>query len=96
MFEGSTTWAGPILLVSGAGIAATDVQRYGLGWLRTVGGWSVLAKLGLVAVGVAEPALWPPVLWTCLVIGVLISHAPGAIRHGDVPRRDKDHPPPQS
>ena len=69
-----------ILVFSGLGIVADDLYRYGLDWLRYLQGWCVLIKVGLLIVGTLHPPVLGTCLWTALVIGALISHAPGEIR----------------
>jgi len=73
-------WGG-LLLGSGLAMVLLDVRKLGWDWLRYVQGASVLLKLALVALGLAwSPALLPG-LWAALVVGSLVSHAPGSIRH---------------
>lgn len=72
-------WAA-LLLGSGALLIADDLWRFGLDWLRWVQAWVILGKLGVF--GVCALAGHPVVgLWAALVLGSLISHAPGALRH---------------
>ena len=73
-------WAG-IVLLSGGAIVISDLLKYGSGWFRYAQGWAVLVKLALVVVGLLWPPLLVPGLWACLVVGSVISHAPGTLRH---------------
>lgn len=68
------------LLLSGGLLVVEELYRYGLDWIRWAQAWVVLAKLGLFAV-VALMDTWQlPALWTALVLGAVISHAPGKVR----------------
>jgi hypothetical protein len=40
----------------------------------------ILAKLALLWVGLMVPALLPWALWTAVILGGIISHAPGVVR----------------
>lgn len=70
----------PAVLGSGALLVAEELYRYGLAWLRYRQAWAVGAKLGLIGLGGVWPehALATAVL--ALVIGSVISHAPGSFR----------------
>ena len=72
---------GPVLatMASGGAMVAEALMRYGTDWLRFVGSWVVLAKLGLLVFALGSGmALWPLLL--ALVLGSVISHAPGRVR----------------
>jgi len=69
-----------LLVFSGGGIVVDDFIRHGWDWLRFVHGWAVLIKFGLLGLGLAVPGLLIPCLWAALILGSLISHAPGKIR----------------
>ncbi len=71
------TW----LVLSGGGIIASDLEKYGLNWFRYLCGWAAIAKFSLLVVGLLVPGLMLPCLWACVIIGAVISHAPGSIRH---------------
>lgn len=73
-------WGG-VLMASGLVIVADDVVKHGRSYLRYAQSWAVLAKLVLLAIGLAWPVILVPCLVGALVVGSLISHAPGAIRH---------------
>jgi hypothetical protein len=77
--ENRVAWAG-LLLASGGGIALLDLERHGADLFRYLQGQAVLAKLALLALGILVPWMLMPALWACLVIGAVISHAPGSIR----------------
>jgi hypothetical protein len=75
--------AGPwadLLLASGVALVADDLYRFGWGWLRWTQSWVLLVKL--VAFG-ALYALDQPLagLWVALVLGSVVAHAPGNLRH---------------
>ncbi len=80
LYGGEAGWWPAGLILSGAGIAADDLYRYGADWFRYVQGMTVLVKLGLVTLGAALPGLLLPSLWLALILGSLVSHAPGRIR----------------
>ena len=80
VFGGVVPYAAPILLFSGCAIVMHDVHKHGWDNFRYVHGAAVLVKLGLVTLGVARPSLLVPSLWAALIVGSVISHAPGAIR----------------
>ncbi|MCB9765224.1 MAG: hypothetical protein H6739_35950 [Alphaproteobacteria bacterium] len=79
-FGAEAGWWPAGLVLTGAGIVGDDLYRYGADWLRFVQGQVVLLKLGLVTLGAAVPSLLLPCLWTALILGGVISHAPGRIR----------------
>ncbi len=70
-----------LLVYSGVAIVANDLFRYGADYLRYVQFWAIVAKMAVVLLAVAMPALLLPAMFTALVIGSIISHAPGALRH---------------
>jgi hypothetical protein len=66
-------------LLSGGAMVAEALVRYGTDWLRFVGSWVVLFKLALLVLALwSGMALWPLLL--ALLLGSVISHAPGRIR----------------
>ncbi len=69
-----------LTLVTGVALAALDVRKYGEDYFRYLQSWAVLAKLILLSAAVCFPVLLLPALWSALVIGSVISHAPGAVR----------------
>ena len=68
------------VLVTGVVLVATELVRHGWDWLRFLQGWTVIAKLALVGVGAAIPEALPACLWAALILGSIISHAPGKLR----------------
>ncbi len=76
------TWAPWVtaVLITGSLLVATEVLRHGLEYMRFLQGWTVVTKLALVGVGAAFPQALAPCLWTALILGSVISHAPGRIR----------------
>jgi hypothetical protein len=75
---GRWPWA---LLLSGLLIMADDLFKYGLAWLRWMNFWVLAFKVAFLAAGIFRPDLLKWALWTALILGSLISHAPGSIRH---------------
>ncbi len=68
------------LLLSGGLMVVEELYRYGLDWFRWAQAWVVLIKLGLFAVVLTLEAWQVPALWCALVLGAVISHAPGKVR----------------
>jgi len=80
-FDGN---AGPwtaILVFSGFFIMVDDTYKYGADYVRTLQSWVIFLKLGALALTLVWPGLLLAAMWFCLVLGGLISHAPGKIRH---------------
>ena len=69
-----------ILVMSGGGLMADEFLRYGTDILRWASFWSIAAKIALLLFGGLYPAWMPEVMVAAVVIGGIISHAPGAIR----------------
>lgn len=72
---------GPVLatMLSGGAMVVEALARYGADWLRFVGSWVVLCKLALLVFALwSGMPLWPLLL--ALVLGSVISHAPGRVR----------------
>jgi len=80
-FHGSPGAWPAVTIASGLVIVGDDLFKWGTLYLRMLQAWVIFAKLGLVALGVAVPALWLPSLWMVLVLGSVVSHAPGGLRH---------------
>lgn len=79
----SGSW--PIIAgLTGVALVADDVFRYGEDWIRYVQSWAILAKLALLWFGIVEPALLGPAIWGALIVGGVISHAPGKIRQAAI------------
>ena len=77
--EIGTTWLA-VLVVSGGAIVADDVYKYGDDWFRFAQSWAVLTKLILMAIALAFPQVAVGMLIAAVVVGSVISHAPGKIR----------------
>jgi len=73
-------WAG-FALLTGILIVCDDLFKWGLLYLRMIQAWVVAVKLALILVGLAHPSLLAPCLWAALVLGSVVSHAPGRLRH---------------
>lgn len=72
-------WA-PAAGLTGAALVADDLYRYGEHWFRYTQSWVILLKLALLWGAAARPEHLGPALWAALVLGGLISHAPGFVR----------------
>lgn len=72
-------WVAP-LGISGLLLIGDDLWRFGVDWLRFLQAWVVLGKLGIFLIFAAHDA---PVagLWIAFLLGSIISHAPGELRH---------------
>lgn len=68
------------LLLSGGLLVVEELYRYGRDWFRWLQAWVVLTKLGLFAIVLLMDTWQVPALWTALVLGAIISHAPGKVR----------------
>ena len=77
--EASALWAG-VLLLSGLLLVLDDFWRFGVAWLRYLQCWVVVSKLVFFAL-----FCWAgsPLTGLCVafLLGSLISHAPGELRH---------------
>jgi hypothetical protein len=87
MVLGATAFGGDagiwwtVLVVTGGGMIVFAVGKYGLDWFRYLCGVAAVAKFALLFIGLLFPAVMLPCLWGCLLIGGVISHAPGSLRH---------------
>lgn len=72
-------WA-ELLVASGLVLVGDDLLRFGADWLRWAQSWAIIGKLlvFMACYALGEPMIG---LWAALVIGSLISHAPGMLRH---------------
>jgi hypothetical protein len=70
-----------VLFASGLVLVGDDVVRYGSDVFRYLHFWAAVSKMSLLAVAVVQPqwTLW--CLIAAVVVGSVISHAPGAVRH---------------
>ena len=73
-------WPG-LAIASGLVIVGDDLFKWGTLYLRMLQAWVIIAKLGLLALGVAFPNLLLLSMWGVLVLGSVVSHAPGRLRH---------------
>ena len=84
MFLGALTFVGhpgawgEALLWSGAALIAEELYRYGFAWFRWLQAWVVMGKLCLFALAIVHGGT--AAAWAALVLGGLISHAPGRVR----------------
>lgn len=67
-------------LVTGSVLIADELYRYGLHWFRFVQSAVILTKLALLWLAAGLVDRWPEAVWAALILGGLISHAPGALR----------------
>lgn len=70
-----------VAAITGFVIVASDVFKYGLDYFRYMLSWAIALKLIIITVAHFWIPLRPFALGVSLVIGSLISHAPGKIRH---------------
>ncbi len=70
-----------VLILSGLGIALDDLYKWGTVYLGMVQSWVVGTKLTLLLVAASVPEALLPCLWTALVLGSVVSHSPGRLRH---------------
>ncbi|HJN74692.1 MAG TPA: hypothetical protein QGF58_12235 [Myxococcota bacterium] len=86
LLVGAATFGEPIddwlelALLTGGLLVLEELFRYGLHWFRWLQSWVVVGKLALLLCVLTLPAYQLPALWTALVLGAIISHAPGAVR----------------
>ena len=71
-------WAG-LLVASGGAIVLDDVYKYGGDYFRYLQSWAVIVKLVLLWIGLVSGSLLF-CLALALVIGSVVSHAPGYVR----------------
>jgi hypothetical protein len=87
MVLGSIAWGDhpaewiALLVVSGGALVADDLYRYRASYFRYAQSWAILLKLALLVPAIFWSDLMIPGLWAALVVGSVISHAPGAVRH---------------
>lgn len=80
------------LLLTGFGILADDAYKWREHLWRMGQLWMLLAKLALLGAGFAHRPLLLPMLWAVLVLGSVVSHAPGSVRHFELWGRDRPAP----
>jgi len=71
------------VVVSGVLMCASELSRHGLDWLRYTQAWTVIVKVACFGI---LAALGHPLAGAglALLLGSVISHAPGAIRHASI------------
>lgn len=84
LYGESAPGSGFALVASGAVMVTDDLWKYGADWLRYTQGWAVLLKVGLAVVAALSPPLAIPALVGAIVIGGVVSHAPGKVRQAAV------------
>jgi hypothetical protein len=78
----ASAWDGYVLLLAASGIAILLLDWWSNpAYLRQVNGISVVAKLALLGWFLLRPEHREPIFWTILLFSVLVSHAPGKLRH---------------
>ncbi|MCO4746969.1 MAG: hypothetical protein KC912_19380 [Proteobacteria bacterium] len=69
-----------LVMLSGGALVGDDLYRYGVDLIRYLQFWAVVVKLVLLLVALSLPAWGGQAVLFALVIGSVISHAPGRIR----------------
>ena len=69
-----------LLALSGLAIVADELYKGGLDWIRYLHAWVVIGKVGLAVYGALHLEHLLPCLFAALVLGSVISHAPGKVR----------------
>lgn len=82
----SALWPGTwgVLAGTGLGILADDVYRWRAHLPRMLQFWTLLSKLALVGIAASVPGMLEAGLWGALVIGSVVSHASGKLRHKEL------------
>lgn len=76
-------WSLAATVATGLALCASDVARHGDDWFRYAQAWAVIGKVAVfTALAAAGEPSWAAA--AALVVGSVISHAPGAIRHAAV------------
>lgn len=73
--------SGFVLVLSGFYLVSDKLLRDGLAHFRYLSFWVVFLKLVALCAGLIYRPILLESLWACLILGSLISHAPGTIRH---------------
>ncbi len=66
---------------TGIYLVIDQMIRDGSAHFRYVAFWAVILKILALTLGILNPDWLVAALWFCLVVGGLISHAPGRVRH---------------
>ncbi len=77
---GAASGATAGVLLTGAGMVASELWRHGLDWLRWGQAWLLFAKLATFAIAASAGAPLAGLVGA-VVLGSVASHAPGAVRH---------------
>jgi hypothetical protein len=70
-----------VLVASGMVLVGDDVVRYGSYVFRYLHFWAAVSKISLLSVALVQPEWTLSCLIAAVVVGSVISHAPGAVRH---------------
>ena len=81
LFSSSPGVALNVLIVTGLYLMFDQYIRDGADYFRYATFWSTLFKVFLLGLGFFMPKYMAGALWGCLIVGSMISHAPGKIRH---------------
>lgn len=81
VYDGDSGWWPWVAAMTGFVIVANDVFKYGRDYFKYLLSWVILLKLCTLLVAHYWIPLRPFALWASIIIGSLISHAPGKIRH---------------
>lgn len=73
-----------ILVLSGGALVADDFYRYGVDLFRYAQFWAVVGKVALLLVALSVPGWAGQAMLMALVVGSVISHAPGKVRQAAV------------
>ncbi len=69
-----------MLVLSGGTLLADDFVRYGIHVVRFLQFWAVVCKIALLSLALAAPDWTLQLLVGAIVVGSIISHAPGKVR----------------
>ncbi len=72
--------AAAVLFASGFALLGDDVVRYGSDVVRYLHFWAAVSKISLLGFALLQPEWTLHCLIAAVVVGSLISHAPGAVR----------------
>ncbi len=78
---GFSVVGGVVLGLTGVYLVVDQLIRDGSAHIRFAVFWAVVLKISALTVGFLHAAWLVPCLWFCLIVGGLISHAPGSVRH---------------
>jgi hypothetical protein len=69
-----------LTLLSGLGMLAGDLWA-NPAHLRELAGFAITVKIALLGLIAWQPAWAMPLFWAILIVSVVLSHAPAAVRH---------------